>query len=549
MSLPRSPLPNPNRDSGNLAEEGLKCPYCHDGINSQLQDCCIIDTCQHIFHRSCIEQAITDSAQCPLCKEPFELSNLKKYPILCVDSNEISTQTGTIKKSRPAYRGKGRGSMANRPITRNLSRTLHSETLNVSQDFEFPTNAIDELPGDSSAHMSNHNLMNFTNTVQNPSNQNGRIQDAIPSTSNEIDYSRINQMIEKNISKIFQNLNLGSQFKAHNTDIPITMSSRNNNPDLNLNQQPNFNSVNGFYSNQRSNVEVDTPIFRPDRVTFIIQNWNLQFDGSRNGLSVDEFLYRIKTLTREHLNDNFTYICKNLPLILTGKAKEWYWRYHKSVDSIQWNEFCGALRCQFKDLRSNFDLMEAIRGRKMRPGESFDSFYDDICSIADRLQHSIPEEQLVEILVRNLRPDIRHELLYVPILTIPHLRKLVQMRENLLNEEPYRKYSNQKSHFANNNISNVRKNIAELNSNEFESEDLSNDACVDALNKDPSTVKCWNCDETGHFWDDCLKDRKVFCYGCGTKNMYKPQCVKCATRKISVQPKNSNRLNPNRPLS
>ena len=42
-------------------------------------------------------------------------------------------------------------------------------------------------------------------------------------------------------------------------------------------------------------------------------------------------------------------------------------------------------------------------------------------------------------MIRNLRPEIRQELLYVPIHSISHLRKLVQMREEFLNDEHVRK--------------------------------------------------------------------------------------------------------------
>lgn len=132
MSLPRRPLSNPSLDSDNPSGETWKCTSCQDIIQPQTQSCCMIDKCQHIFHRICIEQELSNSAQCPLCQVTCELSNLKKYPALNTESIEMSTQTGTLKKTRPTYRSKGRGALANRPITRNLSKTLLSENLNYS---------------------------------------------------------------------------------------------------------------------------------------------------------------------------------------------------------------------------------------------------------------------------------------------------------------------------------------------------------------------------------------------------------------------------------
>lgn len=38
---------------------------------------------------------------------------------------------------------------------------------------------------------------------------------------------------------------------------------------------------------------------------------------------------------------------------------------------------------------------------------------------------------------------------------------------------------------------------------------------------------CWNCKKTGHRYQECMSERNVFCYGCGTANVYKPTCSRC----------------------
>lgn len=65
------------------------------------------------------------------------------------------------------------------------------------------------------------------------------------------------------------------------------------------------------------------------------------------------------------------------------------------------------------------------------------------------------------------------------------------------------------------------------------------DPVVDALQNEG--IVCWNCSETGHTFQDCMvATRNVFCYGCGAKNIYRPQCPRCAV--------NCNRRGQNGPV-
>ena len=43
-------------------------------------------------------------------------------------------------------------------------------------------------------------------------------------------------------------------------------------------------------------------------------------------------------------------------------------------------------------------------------------------------------------------------------------------------------------------------------------------------------AKCWNCDKTGHNYYDCLDVRRVFCFGCGATDTYRPSCLKCSEK-------------------
>lgn len=57
-------------------------------------------------------------------------------------------------------------------------------------------------------------------------------------------------------------------------------------------------------------------------------------------------------------------------------------------------------------------------------------------------------------------------------------------------------------------------------------------------------VKCWKCGDEGHMWDMCVKERQIFCYGCGLRNVYKPQCLKCWKNSKKYSGIYHNRIDP-----
>ena len=57
---------------------------------------------------------------------------------------------------------------------------------------------------------------------------------------------------------------------------------------------------------------------------------------------------------------------------------------------------------------------------------------------------------------------------------------------------------------------------------------------VNAIDLANRVLRCWNCKGTDHFWHDCLEEGKIFRYGCGTENIYKPQCPKYSVKRIKI---------------
>ena len=152
-------------------------------------------------------------------------------------------------------------------------------------------------------------------------------------------------------------------------------------------------------------------------------------------------------------------------------------------------------------------------------------------NICDGLRTSITELELVEILRRNLRPHIRKELFYLRINSVSELRQLVLRREALSKELD-----------QSNRPPLNRRNVHEIdcdNLDEDTVENVSDEICE--LRKDKKSLNpCFNCREIGHYYQDCVAPRTIFCYGCGLTNVYKPQCPKCSPGNCNPSSSNNN---------
>lgn len=121
MSLLHSTPPLSTQD---LPELSSACIICSEDM-IESQEILIITTCNHEFHRNCIETYLSKSSECPYWKKCCELADLKiKRTESQLPRNSPVQQTN--KKSMQT-RGKLRGAMAKKYNTRNASKNLNQE--------------------------------------------------------------------------------------------------------------------------------------------------------------------------------------------------------------------------------------------------------------------------------------------------------------------------------------------------------------------------------------------------------------------------------------
>lgn len=260
--------------------------------------------------------------------------------------------------------------------------------------------------------------------------------------------------------------------------------------------------------------------------------WNLKFSGSSTDMWVNEFLFRAETLARS-ANIEQDRIPDGMHYILHGDANKWYWVFYRENPNVDWATFTDAMRHQFSSTQTTFEIWDDLRARKQRNNESFGTFSVDIASMAMKLTQPIQEVDMVALLRANMKPQLKSALVYHQTPTVRLLAEAAKQFEKLaLESVPMEsRRDNRIAPHRLHELDGVPHHAygqpleTDLEGNPYE--DIA--ALGRRVAPNQSLATCWNCQDIGHTFQDCtVATRNVFCYGCGAKNTYKPNCPRCS---------------------
>lgn len=156
------------------------------------------------------------------------------------------------------------------------------------------------------------------------------------------------------------------------------------------------------------------PIGRQDRFACAgghrIHQWSLRFDGGSNGLDAEDFVFRIERQAQLYGVANET-LAIGIGELFEGRAAKWYWTFQRQHARATWDQIKEEfVRRHASHRNTDFEIRARIEARKQKPAKRFYQFCQDIEALAVRLTRQMEEDELVEVLRRNMAMNLRKAL-------------------------------------------------------------------------------------------------------------------------------------------
>lgn len=242
-----------------------------------------------------------------------------------------------------------------------------------------------------------------------------------------------------------------------------------------------------------------------------VSRWSVKFSGDASGLKLPEFLNQVDMIavaeraTDEDLHRSALYLFE-------GFAKTWYMAFRRNYST--WAELVSGLKTQFLPFDYEYWQMKDIENRFQKSDESFGVFLAAMELMFNELPYRTAERQKVQIIRRNLLPAYQDRLALVDTNTIAQLTFACDRIEH-------------------SQYSAMRRTQQQPSFSQTRPEASSPRVSVPV---DLSTYRCFNCKNLGHHFNDCLMERRLFCFRCGKSNFSTLNCPNCKSKNMERGP-------------
>jgi hypothetical protein len=293
-----------------------------------------------------------------------------------------------------------------------------------------------------------------------------------------------------------------------------------------LNRLGNSNSDSASSDSDEGDSPDDkTPVIREiiykTEKCFNINSLNLKYKGDT---CVRVFLTRLEELrVARRIPEKQIY--HGFPEILDGPALAWFRSNRDKL--LTYQDVIRSLKDDFDIPDLDYKLLQEIRARTQAKEETIVFFVSTVLGMFARLSHEVSEEEKLDILLRNVRPDYSKELALYDITSIQQLKTYCKRLELAKVKA---------ENFCEPSSSHIKKNSSgafpppKLNvRNNYNSKQTypNTKSFAFSVGQSTSRSQCFRCGLTNHSTNVCRKSRDIVCFKCGEKGVRTPDCPKC----------------------
>ena len=267
----------------------------------------------------------------------------------------------------------------------------------------------------------------------------------------------------------------------------------------------------------------------------VVRRWNLKFGPSD---SIFSFLERLKEY-RTASNLSEAQMLLALPELLKGKTLLWYRNMRENWNT--WEDFLIDFKSMYLPLNAEETLEDEIRARTQGSQESVAEYVNAVRTLIRRLTFPWSSLRQLQILLKNLRPDVKLYIRIDEILSIADLLKRGKEYDKLKKEEETYKPPPSPSEMMDKETAYIPKIKNPSNLNVVETQKPTKDK-EKQIRENPNTInsrkssppvknlkprststtfsqQCWNCNKVGHRFFECRSPLNMFCFRCGRKEL------------------------------
>lgn len=206
--------------------------------------------------------------------------------------------------------------------------------------------------------------------------------------------------------------------------------------------------------------------------------------------------------------------------LLEKSALYWFRANKQLIDSYQ--HLLARLKEDFDIPDLDYKLIKEIRMRTQAKQESIVAYLSIMQGLFSRLSKPLSEQDKLDILMHNIRPEYMKEMALLDINTISDLqfygKKLELARARA-------------DQFVEPSASHTKHSISCDQKKTYNTNSYPQNKNISVINAPPGSQvckKCFRCNRTNHHTGQCRTSKEVVCFKCGEKGFKRTECPKCS---------------------